>query len=99
MKKVFCFLLVILTLQLSLDETLSHFDLSGSVDLRGNSTYATVTHHLQQFHDHLWIVTSFSKLNISIESEICSCSISSCSAFSEYTFSIWQPPKFLYTLV
>jgi len=95
MKKVCCFLLVILTLHLSLDETFAHFDLSGSVDLRGNSTYATVTHNLQQLHDHLWLLSSALNIKPSNEQTVNSCNTPFHFIFSDYTFSIWQPPKLL----
>lgn len=95
MKKICCFLLVLLTLQLCLDETFSHFNLNGSVDLKGNSTFEMVTRNLQQFHDHLWLLSAASNITISNDQTVVSCNIPFHFIFSDFTFSIWQPPKLL----
>lgn len=95
MKKICCFLLVLLTLQLCLDETFSHFNLNGSVNLKGSTTFETVTNNLQQLHDHLWLLSAASNTVVSNEQTVVSCNSPFYYIFSDYTFSIWQPPKFL----
>lgn len=93
MKKAFYFLLVITTLQLSFDETLSHFDLNGQADLQGNSVFALVNFHLQKCHDHLWVVSSITDLGICKEQPLVQCIFPTCIVQPDFTLSIWQPPK------
>lgn len=91
--KTFFFLLVIFTLQLSFDETLSHFDLNGQVDLQGNSAFASVNFHLQKCHDHLWVVSSRSDMVICIVQPLVQFILAVHFLQPDYSFSFWQPPK------
>ncbi|MHC1775215.1 MAG: hypothetical protein AB9834_07325 [Lentimicrobium sp.] len=93
MKKIFYLLLVIITLQMSFDETLSHFDLSGHVDLKGNSTFASINFHLQKFHDHLWVVSAISELATCRGQLYSPSMIPVFYILPDCNFSIWQPPK------
>jgi hypothetical protein len=94
MKNAFYFLLVIFTLQLSLDETLSHFDLNGQVDLQGTSAFASVNFHLQKCHDHLWVVSSTSDVVICIVQPSVQFILPIHFLNPDYSFSFWQPPKY-----
>jgi hypothetical protein len=95
MKKNLYFLLVIITLQLSFDETLSHFDLEGNVDLDGNSTFASINFHLQKCHDHLWVVSDISDLICCQDQILSAASISENFILPDVALTIWQPPKIL----
>lgn len=94
MRKACYFLLVIVTLQLSFDETLSHFDLNMQVDLQGNSAFASVNFHLQKYHDHLWVVSAITDVVICNVQPLVECIFPMYIVQPENTLSIWQPPKY-----
>ena len=93
MKRALYFLLLFVTLQLCLDETLSHFDLNGQVDLKGNSALALINFHLQNCHDHLWVVSSIPVIKTCNAEFPFFCNISVHFVLPDFTFSVWQPPK------
>ncbi|MFH1118394.1 MAG: hypothetical protein V1775_01135 [Bacteroidota bacterium] len=95
MKGIFYILLVILTLQLSFDETLSHFDPEGNIDLNGNSTFASINFHLQKCHDHFWVVSDISDLICCQDQISSSPNIPEQLILPDFDFIIWQPPKIL----
>ncbi len=93
MNKIFGILLVILTMQLCFDETLSHFDFKGNIDLKGNSSFASVNFQLQKCHDHFWVVSAFSGLITCREKSDSPVIVLVHCTLPDYTLSIWQPPK------
>ncbi len=80
---------------MSFDETLSHFDLSGHVDLKGNSTFASINFHLQKCHDHFWVVSDISDLICCRDQISSSANIPEHFILPDVALTIWQPPKIL----
>jgi hypothetical protein len=86
-------MLIILTMQVYLDETMEHFDLSGKVDLQGSSALTSVNHQFQQNHDHLWILASGicpvrqRQPVIKTVHRLCFFSL------ADFSKPVWQPPK------
>lgn len=93
MKKFITLLLLLTTLQLTFDETLSHFDFSGNIDLKGNTALAAVNSGLQKLHDHLWCFT-YGNLSAQVSERQHTELISNdLTADPGFAFRIWQPPK------
>lgn len=93
MVKSISLLLLCMTLLLIFDETLSHFDIEGNIDLKGSTTYATVNSGLQKFHDHLWYFSSDAKENSGQYGISINCNADETYLIAEFIFRIWQPPK------
>ncbi len=93
MRKLIRVLLVITTLQLTFDETLSRFDFSGNIDLKGNTATATANSGLQKLHDHLWCF-KFRIHPAHLKVHHYKAFISNdTTADPGFSFRIWQPPK------
>lgn len=93
MRKFVCLLLLLTSLQLTFDETLSHFDFSGNIDLKGSTSLAAVNSGLQKFHDHLWCF-AFGNLQSQVQMRKLTNSISTdLTAGPGFPIRVWQPPK------
>jgi len=85
--------LVILTLQVYLDETMEHFNLPGIVDLQGSSALNTINHQFQHNHDHLWLPAAGICVVKRKEQVVKQNHQSVFFIFPEFSKQVWQPPK------
>ena len=94
-RKVFSLLILVIVLMVSLDNSIDHIKIDGSIDIQRNADLANSSHISQLQHDHLWVTTSGRFAFCNKDKPTNQLLVSVIFISIDFCEFIWQPPKFI----